>query len=86
MIKNANKKYEKIYNDVNAIYSYILTSSEIEKLSDNIVKLIKFSTQKKNLKIKETDVLLITYADTLTEKKRKSLSVLDDFLRKFLKN
>ena len=29
---------------------------------------------KKNIKINETDILLITYADTLTEKKRKSLT------------
>ena len=86
MIKYANKKFEKIYKDVNAIYSYILTSSEIERLSKNIIKLIKFSKPKKSIKIKETDILLITYADTLTEKKRKSFSVLDDFLRKFLKN
>ena len=86
MTKDGNKKFKKIYNDVNAIYSYILTSSEIERLSDNIIKLIKLSVPKKNIKIKETDILLITYADTLTEKKRKSLSVLDDFLRKFLKN
>ena len=41
MIKDGNKKFEKIYNDVNAIYSYILTSSEIEKLSNNIIKLLK---------------------------------------------
>ena len=41
MIKHANKKFEKIYNDVNAIYSYILTSSEIEKLSNNIIKVLK---------------------------------------------
>ena len=41
MIKHANKKFKKIYNDVNAIYSYILTSSEIEKLSNNIIKINK---------------------------------------------
>ena len=73
MIKHANKNFEKIYNDVNAIYSYILTSSEIERLSDNIIKLIKLSVPKKNIKIKETDILLITYADTLTEKKENHL-------------
>ena len=38
MIKHANKKFEKIYNDVNAIYSYILTSSEIKKLSNEYYK------------------------------------------------
>ena len=47
MIKYANKKFKKIYMDVNAIYSYILTSSEIEKLSENIIKLIKLGGSKK---------------------------------------
>ena len=37
----ALKNYEKIFNDVNAIYSYILNESEIKKLSNNILKLIK---------------------------------------------
>ena len=37
------KKYEKIINDVNAIYSYILTESEIKKLSDNIFKLVNYT-------------------------------------------
>ena len=71
MIKYANRKFEKIYKDVNAIYSYILTSSEIEKLSSKIIKLIKVSGSKRTIQIKETDILLITYADTLTEKKKK---------------
>ena len=53
MIKHANKKFEKIYNDVNAIYSYILTSSEIEKLSENIIKLIKLGDSKKIFKLKK---------------------------------
>ena len=86
MIKYANRKFEKIYKDVNAIYSYILTSSEIEKLSSKIIKLIKVSGSKRTIQIKETDILLITYADTLTEKKRKSFIVLNDFLEKFLKH
>ena len=51
MIKHVNKKFEKIYNDVNAIYSYILTSSEIKKLSNNIIKILKVNNNKKNANI-----------------------------------
>ena len=47
MIKHANNKFEKIYNDVNAIYSYILTPKEIKKLSDDIIKLIQVQSNKK---------------------------------------
>ena len=86
MIKHANKKFEKIYNDVNAIYSYILTSSEIEKLSNNIIKILKVNYNKKNANINEKDILLITYADTIKSKKNKPLIILNDFLKNFIKN
>ena len=86
MIRHANKKFEKIYNDVNAIYSYILTPSEIEKLSNNIIKLLKVNYNKKNTNINEKDILLITYADTIKSKKNKPLIILNDFLRNFIKN
>ena len=43
------KNYEKIFNDVNAIYSYILNETEIKKLSGNILKLIKNKISKKNI-------------------------------------
>ena len=86
MIKHANNKFEKIYNDVNAIYSYILTSSEIEKLSNNIIKMVKVNYYKKNVNINEKDILLITYADTIKSKKKKPLIVLNDFLKNFIKN
>ncbi len=86
MIKHADKKFEKIYNDVNAIYSYILTSSEIEKLSKNIIKILKVNYNKKNANINEKDILLITYADTIKSKKNKPLNVLNDFLKNFIKN
>ena len=65
-----NNKFEKIYNDVNSIYSYILTSSEIEKLSNNIIKMVKVNHDKKNVNINEKDILLITYADTIKSKKK----------------
>ena len=86
MNKNDNSKYKKITNDVNAIYSYILSSSEIKKLSNDIIKLVKVKSNQKVRKIKETDILLITYADTFKEKKKKSFTVLNSFLEKFLKN
>ena len=85
MIKHANKKFEKIYNDVNAIYSYILTSSEIEKISNNIIKILKVNSNKKNANINEKDILLITYADTIKSKKKKPLTILNDFLKNFIK-
>ncbi|MEC8100580.1 MAG: alpha-amylase family glycosyl hydrolase [Pseudomonadota bacterium] len=86
MNKYALKKKHKIINDVNAIYSYILTSSEIKKLSNHIIKLIKFTSSTKATKIKEKDILLITYADTLTEKRKKSLKVLNNFMNTYLKD
>ena len=86
MIKHANKKFEKIYNDVNAIYSYILTSSEIEKISNNIIKLLKVNYNNKNANINEKDILLITYANTIKSKKNKPLTILNEFLNNFIKN
>ena len=71
MIKNSSNKFRKIFNDVNAIYSYILTPTEIKKLSDDITKLIQTRSNNKSREIQETDILLITYADTLMEKKKK---------------
>ena len=41
------KNYEKIFNDVNAIYSYILNESEIKKLSNKILKKIEKKKKKK---------------------------------------
>ena len=86
MIKHTNKKFEKIYNDVDAIYSYILTPHEIEKLSNNIIKFLKVDYNKKNTNINEKDILLITYADTIKSKKNKPLATLNDFLKNFIKN
>ena len=85
MIKGANKLFEKIYDDVNAIYSYILTSSEIEKLSNNITKIIKVNYSKKNPSINEKDILLITYADSIKSKKKRPLVILNNFLKNFIK-
>ena len=78
-------KYQKIINDVNAIYSYILTENEIRKLSDNIFKLVNKNRSKKKKNINEKDILLITYADTLKCKNKKSLNVLSDFLDIYIK-
>ena len=86
MIKNSSNKFRKIFNDVNAIYSYILTPTEIKKLSDDIIKLIQTRSNNKSREIQETDILLITYADTLMEKKKKSFNILNDFLNTFLKD
>ncbi|GIS23525.1 MAG: hypothetical protein CM15mP124_0050 [Alphaproteobacteria bacterium] len=47
MTKLDNKISKKIFNDVDAIYSYILSSDEIKKLSNDIVKLLKLIIKKK---------------------------------------
>ena len=86
MNKYHTKKYEKIINDVNAIYSYILSASEIKKLSNDIIRMIKVRSVNNVSKIKETDIVLITYADTLIQKNKKSFNVLNEFLKTFLKN
>ena len=86
MIKPSSNNYKKIFNDVNAIYSYILTPKEIKKLSDDIFKLIQVKNNNKISQIKETDILLITYANTFIENKKKSFNILNDFLNTFLKN
>ena len=79
------KNYEKIFNDVNAIYSYILNESEIKKLSDNILKLIKNKISKKKYNINEKDILLISYADTIRSQNNKSFRILKDFLDTYIK-
>ena len=71
MTKSSTSKYKKIFNDISSIYSYILTSSEIKKLSNEINKLIHCRSGSKIIEISERDILLITYADTLIEKKKK---------------
>ncbi len=79
------KNYEKIFNDVNAIYSYILNESEIKKLSNKILKLIEKKKRKKKYNINEKDILLISYADTIRLKNKKSFLVLKDFLDTYIK-
>ena len=86
MIKHSSNRFRKVFNDVNAIYSYILTPREIKKLSDDIIKLIQARSNNKSREIQETDILLITYADTFIEKKKKSFNILNDFLNTFLKD
>ena len=86
MTKYTNSKYKKIFNDVYAIYSYILSPSEIEKLTNSIVDLLKIDNKINQKNINENDILLITYADTIFTNKKKPLKVLNDFLNKFIKN
>ena len=68
MTNYANKIFKKIFNDVDAIYSYILSSDELKKLSNDIIKLLKVKHHKSKADINEKDVLLITYADTINSK------------------
>ena len=85
MNKGANKKSKKIFDDVDAIYSYILTADEIKKLSNDIVNLLKVKKQQSTININEKDILLITYADTIKSKDKKPLIALYDFLKTFIK-
>ena len=80
MNKGANKKSKKIFDDVDAIYSYILTADEIKKISNDIVNLLKVKKQQSTININEKDILLITYADTIKSKKNKPLTILNEFL------
>ena len=50
MTKPANKISKKIFNDVDAVYSYILSSDEIKKLSNDIVKLLRVDHKKRKKK------------------------------------
>ena len=86
MIKYTNIKNKKIFNDVYAIYSYILSPLEIEKLTNSIIELLKIDNKKNQKNINKNDILLITYADTIFTNKKKPLKVLNDFLNKFIKN
>ncbi len=79
--KNTEKK---IINDLNDIYSYILSTKEINKLAIDIYKLIENKSSKIKI-LNEKDVLLITYADSIKNKKNKSLEVLSKFLNNHIK-
>ena len=86
MNKPANKISKKIFNDVDAVYSYILSSDEIKKLSNDIVKLLRVDHKKRKKDINEEDVLLITYADTINSQNKKPLVALNEFLKIYIKN
>ncbi len=82
MSKNIEKK---VFKEVNDIYSYILTPIQIKKLTNQIFNTIKNEKYNKPKRINQKDILLITYADTIKSKNKKSLVVLEDFLNKFIK-
>ncbi len=86
MTKLDNKISKKIFNDVDAIYSYILSSDEIKKLSNDIVMLLRVDYKKRKIDINQQDVLLITYADTINSQNKKPLVVLYEFLKTYIKN
>ena len=78
-----SKKHDKILKDVNAIYSYILSSDEIKKLAKDIVRITNFKKKIKKSKINEKDIMLITYADSIKSYNKKSLTTLNIFFKKF---
>ncbi len=82
-----SKKLErKVFQNLNDIYTYILSPDEIKKLTKKILTLCNVKKVQRSHKISEKDILLITYADSIKRNKIKSLLVLEKFLRNFIKN
>ncbi len=77
---------KRILANLNDIYSYVLSSREINILAKKICTLKRDNNKKfKTKALSQNDVLLITYANTLTDKNKKSFKVLQNFLDNFIK-
>ena len=82
---NKIKFKERIVENLHDIYAYNLSPEEINKLADDIIG-IKTVTKKANQKpLTQNDILLITYANTIVKKNKKSFSVLNQFLKNYIK-
>ena len=82
MSKNFN---DRILKDVNAIYSYILSQEEIKNLTKSIIKLIKIKKNNKKIFINEKNFILFIFSDNIKSNKTKSLKVLTNFLKTYIK-
>ncbi len=77
---------DRIKNHLSSIYHNVLERNEIQNISKKIDNIFKNS--KKNNKIElwdEKDFFLITYADSIKNKKKKNLQTLNKFLNLFCK-
>ena len=82
-----NRKFEsRIIENLTDIYSYILTPKEIDKLALKIKSLIYKSPVKKKSSLTQNDIILITYANTITQKNNKPFLILRKFLKNYIKN
>ena len=82
---NKIKFKSRVLENLNDIYSYILSDKEINNLANKIISLNKKTKINKIKGLSENDILLITYADTIIEKNKKSFSVLNKFLNNYIK-
>ncbi len=80
-----NRDFQNIvFDNLNNIYSYILTPKEINNLTLKVLKLSNSIKVKKKYSLTQKDIILITYADTIIEKNKKSFFVLNKFLKKYI--
>ena len=82
---NKIKFRESILENLNDIYAYNLSSKEIKALAEKIIALNGERKKLKQKPLSQSDILLITYANTIVEKKKRSFSVLEKFLKKYIK-
>ena len=82
---NNIKFKRRVLENLNDIYSYILSSTEIESLAKKIISLSKNNIISKKKAFSQNDILLITYADSIIDKKEKSFFTLNKFLDNYIK-
>ena len=82
---NKIKFKERIVENLHDIYAYNLSSEEINKLASDIIYLNTRTKKNKQKPLTQNDILLITYADTIVNKNKKSFSVLSQFLKNYIK-
>ena len=82
---NKTKFRKSILENLNDIYAYNLSSKEIKVLAEKIITLNGERKKLKRKSLSQSDILLITYANTIVEKKKRSFLVLEKFLKKYVK-
>ena len=70
---NKIKFRKSILENLNDIYAYNLSSKEIKVLAEKIITLNGERKKLKRKSLSQSDILLITYANTIVEKKKKDL-------------
>ena len=68
---NKIKFRKSILENLNDIYAYNLSSKEIKVLAEKIITLNGERKKLKRKSLSQSDILLITYANTIVEKKKK---------------